>query len=369
MRDLRVSVLKFVEETMNISFNPNQKFLRWGSQNELPSQYLELYYTIPEHTSSINFILNNVIIDDYNDQLDYWMLQKLGLDYLIFGGFAVEIIKQRGGGFKLNYLDISKCRYNPEKTQIGYSEDWNKYKVKVSWKKISTSVLQEGIFIFKNPKSRDLYPTPHYFSAFKSLDTMKTISEYHNNTAKGGFAPTVVINFNDSADVSDETKDKVEEQIKDKFTGSTGQKFILSFNDSKDKAVTIEQLSQDNLDTKFETLQKFIQNQIIISHQITSGQLIGVKPENTGFSKTEYDESLDVFMDNVIEPFIKEMEYGLSMLLNEDVVLIRKEDVETNNDIDTDNDNNDTPGMIDDTEDDNVYSRSNPTGQNQTNRR
>ena len=71
-------------------------------------------------------------------------------------------------------------------------------------------------------------------------------------------------------------------------------------------------------------------------------------------------------MDNVIEPFIKEIEYGLSMLLNEDVVLKRKEDVETNNDMDTDN--NDTPGMVDDTEDDNVYSRSNPTGQNKTNR-
>lgn len=326
MSNLKVSILKFVEETLNIGFNPNQKYLRWGNSNETPKEYLELYNNVPEHTSAINFILNNIIVEDYNDQLDYWFLQKIVLDYLIFGGFSIEIIKQRGGGYLLNYLDISKLRYNPDKTMLGYSEDWDKYKVKVNWKKITEDISKEGIFIFKNPKTRELYPVPHYNSAILSLDTMKNISEYHNNNARNGFAPNVVINFNDAEGVSDETKNAIEEQIKEKFSGAKGQKFILSFNESKDKAVTIEKLDNDNLDQKFETLQKFIQNQIVISHQITSGQLIGVKAENQGFSKTEYEESMVIFEENVISPFRREIEYGLSVLLKTDVVLPRREE-------------------------------------------
>lgn len=322
---IKVSVLKFVEETLNIGFNPNQKFLRWGNDNELPEEYLELYDSIPEHSSAINFILNNIVLEDYTDQLDYWFLQKIGLDYIIFGGFAIEVIRTRGGAYTLNYIDISKLRYNPDKTMLGYSDDWDKYKVKVNWKKITNTTNVEGIYLFKNPKSREVYPTPYYYSAVTSLDTMKNISEYHNNNAKNGFAPNVVINFNDAGDTSDETKDRIEEQIKEKFSGSKGQKFILAFNEGKEKAVTIEKLDNDNLDQKFETLQKFIQNQIIISHQITSGQLIGVKPENTGFSKIEYDESLQVFEAKVVAPLRREIEYGLTILLGTDVSLKRVE--------------------------------------------
>ena len=179
---------------------------------------------------------------------------------------------------------------------------------------------ESGIYLFKNPKTRGDYPTPRYVSAVTSLDTMTCISAYHNNNAKNGFTPNVVINFN-NGEPDEITKKSIEKKIQDKFTGVSGSKIILSFNESAETATTISKLDGDNLDEKFETLQKFIQNQIIVSHQLTSGQLIGIKPENQGFSKTEYIEAMEIFEQNVIAGYRKEIEYGLTKLFGTDIIL------------------------------------------------
>ena len=87
----------------------------------------------------------------------------------------------------------------------------------------------------------------------------------------------------------------------------------------------LKKLDNDNLDQKFETLQKFLQNQIIITHKLTSGQLIGVTADNQGFSATEFKESLDVFKTVVIKQLRNEMEYALNTLLGTEVYFIDKE--------------------------------------------
>lgn len=315
MKDSNISILSFVRDKIPYLFNANEKFRKWPDQQ----LYLRTYNEVPEHTSSVNFILNNLIIEGIED-IDYWNLQRLALDYLIYGGFTYEVQKLRGGGQKLNYVDIGKCRFNPDVNKIGYSENWENYRVDVKWKKITDDISKDGIFYFKNNKSRDIYPSPHYHSALKSLDTMTHIIDYHNNNAKGGFTPSVIVNFN-NGEPDDDTKKEIEKKIIEKFTGSSGQKFILSFNETEATKTTIEKLENDNLDQKFETLQKFIQNQIIIAHQITSGQLVGVKPESQGFSEVEYKESLIIFNDVVISAFRRELNYALSKLLNKEVKL------------------------------------------------
>lgn len=319
MKSNRLSFISFVSEIKDYIFNPNQKYHRWGANNDTPTTLLKLYDTVPEHSSAINFILSNVIENDI-EEMDYWTLQKLALDYILFGGFAVEVVKLRNNKYQYNYKDISLIRLNPDKNKIGFSENWANYKSDVEWFDKVDNLGETGIYLFKNPKTRGNYPSPRYISAFKSLDTMKEISEYHNNNAKNGFTPNVVINFN-NGEPDEDTKKEIENKLKEKFTGVNGSKFILSFNESEETKTTIEKLDNDNLDQKFETLQKFLQNQIIVAHQITSAQLIGVTPENQGFSKTEYSEALEIFEKNIIVGYRKEIEYGLSELFGKDILL------------------------------------------------
>ena len=311
----KISIINFYEEKIKYLFSSNEKYHKWPEQE----QYLRFFETVPEHSAALNFILKNLVKDGV-EGLDFWTLQKLTLDYLIYGGFTVEVIPLRGGGRQLQYLDLGKCRLSPDKKQMGYSEDWKKNKVEVQWKDIVPNMEKPGIFYFKNNMSRQDYPTPQYMAATLSLETMSNISLYHNENAKNGFTPSVVINFN-NGDPGPELKKEIEKKLQEKFTGPGGNKIITSFNDGTEKAVTIEKLENDNLDQKFETLQKFIQNQILISHQITSPQLIGVRPENQGFSKTEYEESMAVFQETVINTYRREMEYALGKLMNKEVKL------------------------------------------------
>lgn len=331
MKRNSVSILSFAAEKINYILNNNERFIKWGPDNKLPQKLLELFDTVPEHSSSINFTeslitANGIDIED----IDIWTLKKIVLDFIVFGGYTVKVIKLRNGSFKYEYIDISKCRFNKEKDELGYSDEWEKSKVKLTWYPVINSLSEvkaESIFYFKNNKSRELYPRPSYLSGLKNVDTASSIAEYHNSNAKNGFTPSTIINFN-NGEPDDDTKAQMEKAIKEKFTGPSAQRFILSFQESADQAVTISKLDNDALDQKFETLQKFVQNEIIIAHQITSGQLIGVKPENTGFSKQEYDESLEVFKSVVVNGYQQELEHSFSILFNKEVKFIEDEKVD-----------------------------------------
>jgi len=319
-----ISVLNFAIEKITNKYvvNPNEKYIKYGSDNKFPNKLLELYHTVPEHAKSIDFTESNIIGTGIDSTLlDYWDLKKIISDYLIFGAYSVQVIKQRNNLSKFVYVDFSKCRYSIDKKQIGFSENWDIFKPEIIWSPVSTGPTEEGIYIYKNTKSREIYPTPQYFSSYLAIDTMNSIMRYHNNNAKNGFTPNVLINFNNGVpDVK--VQKQIEQGIIDKFTGSSAQKFILSFNDDLESKTTVEKLDNDNLDQRFETLQKFIQNQIIISNGITSGVLLGVKPESQGFSKVEYDEALTIFKDVTVKDYRKEIEYSLSILLGTPVKFI-----------------------------------------------
>ena len=313
------SLISFAKEIKKYIVNPNEKFIKYGVNNDIPNQLLEYYYTIPEHTSCIDFVEQCINKDGItSEKLSFWLVKKVVSDYILFGGYSIQVLKLRNGEFSYGYVDFSKCRYNLDKTMIGYSDEWTAYKPTIKWYPISNGT-KEGIYIFNTVKTRETYPMPYYTSSVMSLDTMKSIMEYHNNNANNGFAPNVVININDADNYSEEMKSNLEEGLNAKFTGSKGSKFIVMYNSSADNKTTVEKLDNDNLDQKFETLQKFIQNQIIVSHKLPSGSLIGIKPENTGFSKQEYAESLEIFEEVVINNFKNELEYSFEQLTGEDI--------------------------------------------------
>ena len=323
LKQSAISVISFAKEKISqYVTNPNEKFIKYGTDNKFPNQLLDLYQSIPEHNSAIDFIENNILGEGISiTDLDYWDVKKLTLDFLIFGAYSVQVIKNRNNSVTYQYVDFNKCRYSLDKKQVGYSDNWCVYKPEIKWYPLSDGKDTAGIFIYKNTKSREVYPTPEYISSFLSLDTMSAMMEYHNNNARNGFTPNVLINFNNGVPDT-ATQRAIEQGITDKFTGASGKRFILSFNDSDATKTTVEKLDNDNLDQKFETLQNFIQNQIIIAHKITSGILINAQKENSGFAKLEYEEALEIFRTTVIKTYRKEMEYSFKVLTGTEVKFI-----------------------------------------------
>lgn len=346
MKNINVSFINFAQEVKKYIANSNEKFIKWGADNNVPFQMLGMYDSVPEHSSSINFLEANTVGEGLEDStiFDYWTLKKLILDYFIFGGFAVKVNKLRNGGLSYEYLDIAKCRFNLAKNKVGYADDWTKYKVELEWYELVTSaeeVKGECIFYFKNNKSREVYPRPHYLPAFRSIETAEAMGQYHNSNAKNGFTPSTIINFN-NGQPDDDTKAQIHKDFKENFTGPNASRFLLTFNDTKEAETTISKLDNDNLDQKFADLQKWIQNQIIMSHQITSGQLIGVRPENQGFSKTEYSEAMEIFKDVVIKGFRNEIEYALGKMTGKIVKIKESDSIDEPESTEEITENNDT---------------------------
>lgn len=305
-----MEIINFAKETISRYFPSNRKFITWGDDNILPNKLQEFYDSIPEHSSCIDFIINSLTNNEVFDKV-FILKKKLFTDYYMYGGFAVEITKNRNNTLNRYYINISNLRYSQKGDEVGYSENWHEDNTKITWRTLSDGTTP-GIFIYKNTDGTK-YPRPTYTSTLLNLDTYKEIMEYHNNNAKSGFTPTVVFNLNDGVPDT-ETQKRYEKLIKEKFTGSKGQKFILMFNNNKDSAPTIDVIQADNLDEKFESLQKFIQNLIFVAHKITSPTLLGIKAENQGFSKTEYAESLEVFEEKVIKPLQREIEFGFNLI-------------------------------------------------------
>lgn len=318
---MSISILKFVDEAVKYIYNKNQKLYYNGADNLTPNKYLNLYNNVPEFSSSINFILDNLIVDGI-EELDYFTLKKICFDYILQGQFYIETQKLRNGKFKINHLDAEKCRYSGDLNQIGYAADWNyNYRQNFVFKPITDSVKNDGIFTYKAPLTKDVYGKPKYISALKQIETADEIANFHLNTAKNSFITSKVITFRNGVPTK-EVQAEMEQSILENFGGSTGKRFMILYAENEADAPTITNLEDDQLDTKFESLQKFIQQSIIMAFSITSKALIGISIDNQGFNTTEFEQAMKIFKDTVIAGYRKEIEHGLSLLLNKDIKLI-----------------------------------------------
>lgn len=319
MSDLKktfLSVINFKkEEKKPKEINKDEiEYISWGIDNNFPTDLLTMYDTVPEHSQALDFLENLIIGQGLNIQdFDYWTVKKIIFDYILFGGFAIQKIGSVNKKNEYLYLDITKCRLSLDKKNVIISENWGSQEAKCVIAPLISDNSEEGVFLFKNNKSRGDYPRPYYLAAAKSIDTLNKIINYHNNTATNGFSPNVVINVHGVP--TPEQQIIYEELIKEKFTGD-GQKFILSFSDTEETRTTVEKLQDDNLDTKFKDLQLFLRDEIIIAHKLTSGNLIGVNVVGSGFNKIEYQEALEIFKNVVVKGFRNELIYAISKLTN-----------------------------------------------------
>jgi len=84
------------------------------------------------------------------------------------------------------------------------------------------------------------------------------------------------------------------------FSGSknAGRTFV-TFNEDKEKAVTVERLSEDKMDEKFKTLETSVNKNIFIAFRAIP-QLFGYSLEGTAFNKQEFVEAFQLYNRTVV---------------------------------------------------------------------
>lgn len=304
-------------------------YVFYGEENKFPQYVWNLYLKSAILQGIVNgtcdFVSGNGIISNLpiaqmnsdGDELED-LIRKISMDYNIFGGFCFQVIKDYNGAIKeLYWLDMQNIRLNEEGDKAYYCEKWNQYGAKAIEYEVWNPKKNQSNFVvyYKGHISRGLYPVPRFIGALAAIETSTEIGKFHLNNILNNLTSSAIINFN-NGEPSEEQKKMIEKKLNDKFSGANNAgKNMIVFNNSKEEAVTIERLGEDNFDKKFETLSKSTREEIFISFRATPA-LFGLNPENNGFSKAEFLESFELYNKCVVKPIQNDIKRVFDKLFN-----------------------------------------------------
>lgn len=308
-------------------------FISWGDNNQYPNYLFELYsscaslQTIINGTSDYvcgNDAVCNVInfqkrLNAKGDTLND-ILSRITTDYLIFGGFALQVLRNINNEIsEIYWVDFSKLRSDKKNEIFYYSEDWDKSFGRVKYITYPKFKFEDknpsSIYYFKGGKTRGVYPTPIYNAAIVPCETEKKINEYHINEISNNFLSSKIINFN-SGVPDDDLKLEIERNINEKFSGAENAgRILVSFNDNKESETTVTDLGTDDFAERYDALAKRTREQIFCSFRATP-MLFGLPQENSGFNIAEYDESFKLYNRTVVRPVQKVLVDAFDKIFN-----------------------------------------------------
>jgi len=96
--------------------------------------------------------------------------------------------------------------------------------------------------------------------------------------------PLVMVNMNNGVP-SPEERATIEDMIQGKFTGTRNAgRFILTFNDDKERQPTVDTIKVDDLHEKYKYVSEYAQDKLLVANRVTSPLLFGIRTQNNGFS-------------------------------------------------------------------------------------
>ena len=297
-------------------------FIAWGTDNRYPNYLFSLYEDCATLQSIINGTVDFVCGNDITCNLPIFektvnkngdtildIIQRISTDYLIFGGFALQVIRNAVGNItELYWVDFTKIRSDKKNEVFFYSDEWDKSYGRVKYIIYPKFNLDDSnpssIFYYKGNKTRGTYPVPVYNAAITSCELEKKINEFHLNEISNNFLTSKIINFN-SGVPDDDLKNEIENSINEKFSGAENAgRILISFNNNKDSETTVADIPQDEFGERYDSLAKRSTSQIFTAFRATPN-LFGLPTETTGFNQQEFAEAFKLYNRTAVKPIQK----------------------------------------------------------------
>jgi hypothetical protein len=315
-------------------------FLSFGADNMYPLFLLSLYnnYGSPLNKAIINKKTKMTAGFGYKEILDpklkQWakknnlerLLLYLAKDFMIYGGFAIEIIWNREGtSFDISYLPIHTLRIGlkeeeEEADYYWYSADWGQYKkpeykpeyIKRFDPKDRTG-RQAIYYIEPNPAATSLYPIPDYSTALNFIDLDYQIGQFHLNQVRQGFAPSFILNFGTGIPTIDE-QNQFFREFQRNFKGSENAgKIMITYSDGGDQKPDLIPIQLNDSDDRFILLQEMVEKNITQAHEMPV-QLVSFQPGKLG-SADERKELMAEFQTYYVAIKQNQMEEAINGVL------------------------------------------------------
>ena len=310
----------------------NRDFVEWGKGNNYPGYLLGLYNNVTTLRSIINGNIDFVTGDDVTilplgdrfaegimntrGDLITDIVRDLAKDYNLYGGFALQIIRDHNGDVaEIYYIDMRFIRSNKENDVFYYNEHWEKggrkdviiypkFLRNLDWTSLSDEEKNRhasSILFVKNVHTQ-VYPAPMYAASVLSCEIEKAISQYHWNSLNNNFCPDIIINFN-NGDPGDEIKEEIVSDLEEKFSGyQNGKRFMVSFNKDRMSAVTIDAIKTDDFSERYKALEESCRRQIFAAFR-AQPLLFGLNSDvSTGFSTDEFEQTFKLYNRTQVRP-------------------------------------------------------------------
>jgi hypothetical protein len=306
-------------------------YISYGSDNNYYGDIIERYLGSPTNSRCINGISDMIYgrgleAVDRNINRDSYIKMKKLIDESELRKIVGDRKLLGSGCIKVNYnkskTEIIAIRHHPmetlraEKTKNGvikayyYHPDWKNKKNGETPKRIPTfgngnEKQTTEVYVIRPYVSGFYYYSPcDYQASLQYSQLEEEVSNYHISNIQNGLQPSLLVNFNNGVP-SESIQAGMETKIKNKFGGSSnGGRFILSFNEDKETAASVEPIHLPDAHAQYQFLADESREKIMLGHGIVSPILLGIK-DNTGFgNNAEELRTASILMDNiVIRPF------------------------------------------------------------------
>lgn len=329
-----IIVLKFADSKIPVFKEvKNKDWILYGADNRYPEYLTYLYDKSGKHnailTGKANYVYGegyengDMIMNRCRDTLND-MSQRSILDTEVYGGFHLEII----WGYDRKIAEI----YHVDFTTLRKAKNGLGWYWKETWDPLDRRSKEDPEFIPSfNPQAPygsqiytyseyrpmvRFYPLPSYIGCNNYIETDIEISKYYLSAIRNGMMPSKMIQFY-QGDPSEDKKKDIERRFAKKFAGAENAgRFILVFNNSKDKTVDISDLSATELDKQFEQLNQTCQQEIFSGHLVTSPALFGVKTEGQLGTTTELYTAYAIFQNTYSKPKAHKFDREINLIMS-----------------------------------------------------
>lgn len=304
-------------------------YMYYGEDNLYPQGLYDLYKncsnlqgiidTIVAYTMGDGLKTNHTTFINKKNETLSDVIEKVIFDYIVYGGYVINIIKSVTGEItEIYHQDFKRFRINEEETLSFIAKDWAKW----GKKNVVIPIYEMGanvsssIFYYKGKRTIETYPIPMWNAAIKGASNLVEVDNYHLSSLRNDFGPSVMLSFTEGKPEI-EAQEEIEDSINKKWSGSTNAgKLLLTFSDTPETAPKLTPIGQEDWGDRYQSLIDSSRESLYTSFRIPS-VLVGGSTQSTGFNAIEFKSAFVLYNKTVISPIQKQLETTFKAILPE----------------------------------------------------
>ena len=313
----------------------NKPYIFYGEDNLFPNHLLALYQYSSINRACINAIIygvkgKNLLVKEGNpgaiamanrNETVYEVMEKCITDRILFGGYALNIVKSNDGGIaEFYHTDFSRLRAGKQDMfgntgTYWYSVDWKgtqvnpqKFKpIEIPAFNMTDDTTSQIMYVKSYIPGMDYYTAPDWVAGITSIQLDIEVKNFHLCNTQNSMMPSMAVSFKNGTPNEDEMT-MIQRQLEAKYTSTNNAgKFFLFFSENADSAPDITPIPNNASDGWYSNMAPQIEQTILTSHRITSPMILGIKTAGQLGGRDEVIDSYNLFLQTVIIPIQESM--------------------------------------------------------------